>query len=108
MSGGRWRYQSNHLEDLASELELKTNELVELIKAVARAEHIVDWAESGDTVRRREDGSGAEHDLYELWLATFSKIYDESLATLTIIPGLCWSRRVSEGNLPLKISLALV
>lgn len=75
MSGGTWRYQSNHLEDLAMELELKTNELVELIKAVARTEHIVDWAESGDTVRRREDGSGAERELYDLWLETFDKVY---------------------------------
>jgi hypothetical protein len=29
----------------------------------------------GDTSRRREDGSGAEHDLFELWLKTFDDVY---------------------------------
>ena len=46
-----------------------------IIEAVAESEHIVDWAEAGDTSRRRDDGSGAEHDLYELWLKTFNDIY---------------------------------
>lgn len=75
MSGGAWGYKQFHLDDLATELETGTSELVELIKAVARTEHIVDWAESGDTVRRREDGSGAERDLYDLWRETFNKLY---------------------------------
>lgn len=75
MSGGHWNYRSYHLQELAAELENRGQELAELIKAVAQAEHIVDWAECGDTVRRREDGSGAEHDLYELWLATFNRLY---------------------------------
>ena len=46
------------------------------LRAVAEREHIVDWAECGDTVRRREeDGSGAERDLYDLWLKTFNEVY---------------------------------
>ena len=45
------------------------------IEAIAESEHIIDWAEAGDTVRRREDGSGAERDLYDLWLKTFNEVY---------------------------------
>ena len=69
MSGGRWGYQQYHIEEQAEWLP-------ELLKAVAQTEHIVDWAESGDTVRRREDGTGAEQDLYELWLETFTRLFD--------------------------------
>jgi hypothetical protein len=76
MSGGRFNYQSHKLDDLATELEVRNNQLVEIIKTAAQSEHIIDWAESGDTVRRRDDGSGAEKDLYDLWLATFEKLYD--------------------------------
>ena len=68
MSGGAWAYQQYRLEEKAEEMRL-------LLKAVAESEHIVDWAESGDTVRRREDGSGAERDLYDLWLRTFNELY---------------------------------
>ena len=76
MSGGAWNYQQYRIEELAQALEDRTNVLVELIKTAAQSEHIVDWAECGDTVRRCEDGSGAEHDLYELWLGTFRRLYD--------------------------------
>ena len=75
MSGGAWNYQQFRIEELASGLAENRDVLVELLKAAAQSEHIVDWAESGDTVRRREDGSGAERDLYDLWLATFEKLY---------------------------------
>ena len=75
MSGGRWRYQSYRLEELANDMENNRSVFVELIKTVARTEHLVDWAECGDTVRRREDGSGAERDLYDLWLETFDRLY---------------------------------
>jgi hypothetical protein len=68
MSGGRWGYQSYKIEDQAERIG-------KLIKAIAESEHIIDWAESGDTTRRREDGSGAERDLYDLWLKTFEEIY---------------------------------
>lgn len=75
MSGGAWNYQQYRIEEIAEAVADNTNPLVEFIKAVAETEHIIDWAESGDTVRRREDGSGAEHDLYELWLKTFNRVY---------------------------------
>lgn len=75
MSGGMWGYQQYRIEELAETISQETYPLVEFIKAVAQTEHIIDWAESGDTVRRREDGSGAEHDLYELWLGVFVKLY---------------------------------
>lgn len=68
MSGGRWNYQQYGIEE-------KADEVAELLKAIAKAEHIVDWSESGDTVRRREDGSGAERDLYDLWRDTFNRLY---------------------------------
>ena len=77
MSGGHWNYQQWKIEELAESLQAGTFPLVQFIKAVAKSEHIVDWAESGDTVRRREDGSGAERDLYDLWLKTFNKVFGE-------------------------------
>jgi hypothetical protein len=70
MSGGAWGYQQWRLEE-------KADELAKLITAVAETEHLVDWAECGDTVRRREDGSGAERDVYDLWLKTFNEIYGD-------------------------------
>lgn len=68
MSGGQWGYQKWRIEEDAERLST-------FLKAVAESEHIVDLAESGDTVRRREDGSGAERDLYDLWLKTFEEVY---------------------------------
>ena len=68
MSGGAWGYQSWKIKD-------STEMVARFIEAIGESEHIVDWAESGDTVRRREDGSGAEHDLYDLWLKTFEAVY---------------------------------
>jgi hypothetical protein len=76
MSGGQWNYQQHNIDELASEIGNHTDVLVEIIKAAAQSEHIIDWAESGDTVRRREDGSGAERDLYDLWLSTFRRLYE--------------------------------
>jgi hypothetical protein len=75
MSGGRWNYQEYKILDAAEE----TKKLLVFADAVARSEHIVDWAESGDTVRRCEDGSGAERDLYDLWLKTFDDVYGDWL-----------------------------
>lgn len=69
MSGGRWNYQSWRIREQAEPI-------AKFIEAIAESEYIVDWAESGDTARRREDGSGAERDLYDLWLKTFSEVYD--------------------------------
>jgi hypothetical protein len=70
LSGGVWGYQSWKIKDSA--------EMVgKFIEAIAESEHIIDWSESGDTVRRREDGSGAERDLYDLWLKTFNEVYGD-------------------------------
>lgn len=68
MSGGEWGYQSQKIKDSVQVVS-------EFIEAIGESEHIIDWAESGDTVRRREDGSGAERDLYDLWLKTFRRVY---------------------------------
>jgi hypothetical protein len=69
VSGGRWNYQSQGVKDMAPAL-------ARFAEAIGESEHIIDWAESGDTVRRREDGSGAERDLYDLWLKVFEETYD--------------------------------
>ncbi len=76
MSGGAWGYQQFRIEELASQLEDDRVVIVELLKAAAKSEKILDWSESCDTVRRREDGSGAEKDLYDLWLDTFRRLYE--------------------------------
>jgi hypothetical protein len=68
MSGGAWNYQQYRIEEDAERVAA-------FLRAVAKSEHIVDWAESGDTARRREDGSGAERDLYDLWVKTFNEVY---------------------------------
>jgi hypothetical protein len=70
MSGGTWGYQSYKIKD-------SIEGIAAFIEAIAESEHIIDWAESGDTVRRREDGSGAERDLYDLWLKTFNKVFGD-------------------------------
>jgi len=75
MSGGAWGCQQHRLRELAEEIESGKLELPRLIRAVADSEKIVDWSECGDTVRRREDGTGAEKDLYDLWLETFEELY---------------------------------
>jgi hypothetical protein len=69
VSGGAWGYQSWHIKEDAERICV-------FLRAVAESEHIVDWAESGDTVRHDdEDGSGAERDLYDLWVKTFNEVY---------------------------------
>lgn len=75
MSGGRWGYQSERIRELAGD-EGSLILTRKLLDAVAQAERIVDWAESGDTSRRRDDGSGAERDLYDLWKQTFDEVFD--------------------------------
>lgn len=70
MSGGRWGYQSHNIKDSAEHI-------AKFIEAIGESEHIIDWAESGDTVRRRDDGSGAERDLYDLWLKTFEEAFGD-------------------------------
>jgi hypothetical protein len=75
MSGGTWNYQQWHIHD---DLPTELDKIKRFVQAIASSERIVDWAEAGDTVRRREDGSGAERDLYDLWLATFNEVYGDS------------------------------
>ena len=48
MSGGYWNYQAYRIEEIADALEDNRAVIVELLKAAARSEHIIDWAESGD------------------------------------------------------------
>jgi hypothetical protein len=68
VSGGKWDYQSHRIKDSAAGL-------AKFVEAIAESEHIIDWAECGDTTRRDEDGSGAERDLYDLWLKTFNEVF---------------------------------
>jgi hypothetical protein len=76
MSGGAWGYQEFRIEELAESLVEDRRVLVELLKAAARSEHIVDWAECGDSIRETRHGRpGAEQLLYDLWLETFNKLY---------------------------------
>lgn len=77
MSGGRWNYQYWNVQDQVEDLSLSIEKFKKFTKAIGESEHIIDWAESGDTVRRREDGSGAEKDLYDLWLKTFDEVFGE-------------------------------
>lgn len=65
MSGGRWNYQQYRIGEEA-------DRVAKFLKAVAESERIVDWAESGDDVRH--DRSGAERELYDLWLKTFNEV----------------------------------
>lgn len=75
MSGGRWNFQSWKIVDLFEDVGNDLEKLRKFAKVIGESEHIVDLAECGDAVRRREDGSGAERDLYDLWLKTFDEIY---------------------------------
>ena len=69
MSGGQWGYQSWKIREAiekGGELDrwrtiilAVTESERTIILAVAESEHIVDWAVCEDTVRRRDDGSGA-------------------------------------------------
>lgn len=63
MSGGTWNYRQFDIEDAGQMVAHFT-------EAIARSEHICDWAEACDTSRER-----AEHDLYDLWVATFDKVF---------------------------------
>lgn len=76
MSGGRWNYQAENIVRIADELVENRFMLIEIVKSAAKSERIIDYAESGDSVRRREDGTGAEKDLYDLWYQTFSTMFD--------------------------------
>jgi len=64
VSGGNWGYQEHHLNELADETRI-------ILQAVAKTEHIVDWAISGDTLI--EDAS---RQLFELWRETFNNLWE--------------------------------
>lgn len=69
MSGGHWGYQSWKLRDaMLDEGELA--KLRKFVEAVAKTEHIVDWAICGDTLREN-----AEHELFDLWVKTFDEVF---------------------------------
>jgi hypothetical protein len=65
MSGGHWGYRSYRLEERAQEIK-------PLLEAVAKTEHIVDWAVCGDTLR-----ADAARELFELWETTFEALYGD-------------------------------
>lgn len=62
MSGGRWGYMQYRLEEDAERM-------ARILKAVARTEHIVDWAVCGDT--GQEEAGRA---LLTLWADTFDLV----------------------------------
>lgn len=64
VSGGAWNYREFELEEQAETVR-------KLLLAVAKTEHIVDWAVSLDT--SKED---AAKELFALWESTFNEIYD--------------------------------
>lgn len=63
MSGGTWGYQEYKIEEKAQEMTV-------LLKAVAKTEHIVDWAVCGDTF-----SDEAAKELFELWRDVFNNLY---------------------------------
>ena len=63
MSGGMWEYRQYEIEEEADRVRA-------FLRAVARSEHIVDWSECCDTLRK-----DAEHELYDLWVGVFNKVY---------------------------------
>lgn len=71
MSGGHWGYQSHWIREYAEHFR-EDSKVARFINAVADSEHIVDWAESGDT-----DVATAQRRLYDLWFDTFEEAFAE-------------------------------
>lgn len=69
MSGGAWNYQEYRLQEKA---DMLTQEIAELLRAVAATEHLVDWSESGDSSR-----AYAEPRIYDVWLEVFERLYHD-------------------------------
>lgn len=63
MSGGTWNYRQWEIEECADEIRV-------LLRAVAKTEHILDWAEAGDTLPEN-----AAKEVYDLWVNTFNQLY---------------------------------
>lgn len=71
MSGGHWDYQQFRIEEMAAEYA-EDSRTRAFLEAVALSEHLCDWAICGDT-----DPESAGKKLYELWVATFEKVYGD-------------------------------
>ena len=66
MSGGRWDFQDNEISEIADKCDF----IKRILHNVSETAHIIDWAESGDTLK--ED---AKKELYNLWKDFFDKRY---------------------------------
>jgi hypothetical protein len=69
MSGGTWGYQSWKLPE---DTQAACNRIMAFSAAIAESEHLIDWAESGDSSRE-----STEPKLYDLWLKTFNEVFGE-------------------------------
>ena len=70
MSGGRWDYAQYKIEDLAAEYRVGSKVHI-LLMAVAKCEHLIDWAEAGDSAR-----ANAEPKVYDILRGAFSELWD--------------------------------
>ena len=68
MSGGHWNNGDREIEEIAD----KCDYIKEILFKVSETAHIIDWAESGDTLK--ED---AREVLYNLWKDFFEKRYNK-------------------------------
>jgi hypothetical protein len=71
MSGGHWQYGSHEIDEMADDYN-PSGKTHAILAAVARSEHVIDWAICGDT--GRED---AKEELFTLWESTFDRIYGD-------------------------------
>ena len=66
MSGGHWNYQNRDIQDFADNCDY----IKEILGKAAETAHIIDYAESGDTLRK-----DARKEIYELWRDFFEEKY---------------------------------
>jgi hypothetical protein len=64
MSGGAWGYKQWEIVEEADRIK-------KFLSAVAKTEHIVDWAVCGDTSKEE-----AAQELFDLWESVFNEVYD--------------------------------
>ncbi len=67
MSGGLWNYR-----DILDE-NYRIKDLPVIIEALQKAFHAIDWAESGDTIRK-----DAESEVYNILLELGDKLWGDS------------------------------
>lgn len=65
MSGGYWNYQDQKIDE-----SFDLMRLMELLKGLKKCFHCVDWAESGDTLRK-----DAEKEIYEILLSLGDSLF---------------------------------